>query len=345
MSENQKVSRGSKRKLTYFVAFIVLLFGGLSAGWYWASGKLDERAKMLAANLASQGKNLDCINQEVRGYPFRLGVFCDGVTFDDASAGVNISGKGFRSAAQLYRPGHFVAELDSPYDVVVPGLAPLTIDWNNLKSSSNIGTSGFKRLSVVADQISVSANDFGQRDLLGSVQELQFHSRISQENDGKDMDIALSADQWQIDDNEANLIESVSFRIDGQLNDGVAIVQSGQTLLDVLKANGGRADLKGFVFSTKSGGMLKVSGPIEISRSGFLSGALSLDIENPQKLINYATSVFPPIASDLENVSQYLEAFADRSNNKIAIKDLKIQIKDGNIFVGFLQVGEIPRLF
>ena len=90
MSENQKVSRGSKRKHTYFVAFIVLLFGGLSAGWYWASGKLDERAKMLAANLASQGKNLDCINQEVRGYPFRLGVFCDGVTFDDASAGAII---------------------------------------------------------------------------------------------------------------------------------------------------------------------------------------------------------------------------------------------------------------
>lgn len=345
MSENQSASRGSKRKFTYFVGLIILLFAGFSAGWYWASGKLDEQVALVTSNLALEGKNLDCVNREVRGYPFRIGVFCEGVSFDQPAAGIKVSGKAFRSAAQLYRPGHFIAELDSPYEVLAPGLAPLTVDWENLKASSNIGTGGIKRISIVADKLFVSANDFGTRDLLGSVDQLQLHARASEENDGRDLDVALSGDQWKIDDNEANLILPVSFSFDGQMADGVAIVQSGRPLIDVLRDNGGKGELKGFTFSTQNGGMLRISGPIEVSRSGRISGEMVLDIEEPQKLIDYAISVFPPAAADLQNINQYLEAFANRSSGKVAIKDLKVQIKDGDVFFGFLKIGEIPRLF
>ena len=345
MSDNGGLSRGSKRKLTAFVAFLVLLFGGLSIGWYWAAGKLDEQAGLLTADLLKQGRNLECSERSVRGYPFRIGVFCEKIAYADPAAGISVSGQGLRSAAQLYRPGHVVGELVSPYEVVFPGLAPLTIDWENLKSSFNFATSGLRRLSVVADRLAISANDFGQRDLLGSVNELQLHARASDGNDGNDLEVALSGNQWQIDDNEAGVVEPVSFSLDGQVDDGFAMVQSGQPLEMILREKGGRLELSGFEFITNSGGSLRIKGPLEVSRSGKVSGKLSLDLEDPQKLINYVVSVFPPAEQALANTSQYLDAVADKSGDKVRIRDLQIQIRDGDVFLGFIQIGEIPRLF
>ena len=56
-------------------------------------------------------------------------------------------------------------------------------------------------------------------------------------------------------------------------------------------------------------------------------------------------SVFPPAEQALANTSQYLDAVADKSGDKVRIRDLQIQIRDGDVFLGFIQIGEIPRLF
>lgn len=345
MTEQASVPPASKRKFVYFVAIILFLIVALSWGWYWASNRLDKTLSDMAANLQQQGKNLVCENQEVRGYPFRLGVFCDSVTYGDQQNGIEVNGQAFRSAAQLYRPGHMVAEADGPYDISVPGLAPMTLEWSNLKSSGRVGTSGFQRLSVVADQFRISANDFGARDLLGTLEEIQFHARPSPENEESDLDVAFSGNRWVVDDNGLNQIEPIDFSLQMKLGEGLRIIQERTDLRSVLQAQGGSGELREFQVATESGGRLRLSGPLEVSQNGLVSGELTLDLDDPQRLVLYAQSVFPPLAQTLEQYIQYLEAFAQKSDGKIKIRDLKLAIKDGKVFLGFFEIGQIPRLF
>ncbi len=345
MTEQVSVPPASKRKVGYFIGFILFLIVGLSAGWYWASGKLDQTVTDISANLKRGGKELVCANQMVRGYPFRIGVFCDSVTYEDPTSGVKVSGNGVRSAAQLYKPGHVVAEIDAPFDLSIPGLAPMTLDWRLLKSSGKVNTSGFQRVSIIADDFKISANDFGERDLLGSLSQLQFHARPSPKDAQNDLDVAFSGDQWIIDDNGANQNEPIAFSPQMDLENGLRIIQTRQDLLSVLRANGGAAELKEFMIRTDSGGRILVSGPLQLSQEGLVSGNLVLELDDPQQLVLYSQSVFPPLAESLEKYSQYLEAFASKSSGKVKIRDLKISIKEGKIFLGFFEIGQIPRLF
>ena len=345
LEQSVSLSSGSKRKLTAFVAFMVLLIAALSAGWYWAAGKLDETLTGFAGQLEKSGKTFKCDNQQVNGYPFRIGVFCDKVDFADPSAGVSVSGPAFRSAAQLYRPGHVVAELDGPYNVSVPGFAPLSLDWSNLKSSSKLDTGGFQRLSLVADELTIAANDFGQLDLLGSLSQLQFHARPDPKAEETDLDVAFSGDQWKINDGGAGLIEPVSFNFQAQIANGLKMIREGQDLIWALQHNGGKAMLSDFTFSTQGGGSLKVSGPLEVNDSGIVSGELVFNIDDPKNLMNYAGSVFPPAATALSDIVHYLDAVAEKTDGKARIKDLKVVIKDGKVILGFFEIADIPRLF
>lgn len=345
MTEQAHIPPASRRKVGFFIGFILFLILALSGGWYWASTKLDESVTNFTTQLQRDGKVLECTNQDVRGYPFRLGLHCDKLAFADPVGGITISGNALRSAAQLYRPGHMIAEIDSPYDVSAPGLVPLTLDWSNLKSSANVGTDGFQRISIVADQLKISANDFGDRDLLGSLEQLQLHARPVPETARANLDLAISGDKWVVDDNGANLIEPVSFNLQVKLKDGLRIIESGNDLLTFIKNEGGEGELTDLTLSTQSGGRVAATGPLSIDNQGLVSGELTLEFDDPQKLVTYAQSIFPPLADSLSQSVQYLEAFAQNTDGGIKVRDLKISIRQGKIFLGFFEIGEVPRLF
>ena len=344
MSEHPALSRRSKGKISLIIAVIALLAIGLSVAWYWAAGKLDETVTGFAQTLQNDGKVLKCGEQNVAGYPFRIGVFCTNLVYTDPVSGVAVAGGALRSAAQLYRPGHVVAELDSPFDVTLPGLAPLTLDWSNLKTSSKVTTQGPQRISIVVDALGISANDFGDRDLLATMNELQLHGRPGAD-DPASLDVALSADQWLVDDNGAGIVEPVDFRFAGRLADGFANLQEGSDLMAVLKSRGGEGRLDNFTLTTNSGGMLNISGPLSIDPKGRLSGELTINAEDPEKLVNYVSTVFPPAGSALANTAQYLQAFARQEGGKAVIRDFKLSIRKGKVIAGFFEIGELPRLF
>lgn len=344
MSEHPALTKRSKGKIGLILAVIAVLVIGLSAAWYWAAGKLDASLSGVAANLEKDGKVLKCAEQTVAGYPFRIGVFCKNVVFTDPVSGVSVAGGALRSAAQLYRPGHVVAELDSPYDVTLPGLAPLTIDWSNLKTSTNVSSSGLQRVSLVVDGLGVSANDFGDRDLLARMNELQLHARPG-EADARSLDVALSADEWLVDDNGAGIVEPIALNFAGNLEEGFAALQAGADLIEQFRQQGGAGRLDDFTVTTRSGGRLSVSGPLSVDRKGRLSGQLTINAEDPEKIVAYVASVFPPAAAALGNTTQYLEAFARREGGKAIIRDFKLTIDKGKVIAGFFEVGKLPRLF
>jgi hypothetical protein len=333
----------SGRKAVYFIIFMLALIGLVSAGWYWAAQKLDRAALQYSEALQSQGKVLKCEGQRVVGYPFRLGIFCDDLIYGDPVSGTTIHTGAIRSAAQLYNPGHLVGEADSPFDLTLPGLAPLTLDWANLQASSKIGTNGLQRVSVVSDKLDILANDAGMRSLLASISHLETHIRPGK--DEGSLELALSAKDWQINDGGSGTIEPVRVQLGGVIDGLLGALQNGIDVAGLVRVNGANGRISMFELETGTGGLVRMSGPISVDRGGRVSGELSIDVIDPEKLVNYAWKVFPPAGDALANVNEYLQAFANSNGGKVEIRDFKVILKDGEVFAGFFKIGEIPRLF
>ena len=353
MTENKADSKMRKQgslmgKFWLMVAVIVLLVAGLCGAWYYGANRLEQEIASLKQHLSDGGVAAGCEGQEIRGFPFRLGVFCDTFFYADPVNGVTVSGNAIRSAAQLYRPGHVVSETDGPLKVSAPGLVPLLLEWEKLRSSVRVSMSGLRRTSLVAEDIRVSADDLGLVDLLGTMQGLQLHFLAGDENGGnapQDLVASAAIERWQIDDGGMGQIQPVNFSLLMTVRDGLAMAMSGQDLMVILRSRGGEAELAGIEFSTGDGGRLRASGPLQLGRNGKLSGELELDLDDPQKLVDYAASVFPPARDMLANVASYLEAFSANTGGRTQIRGLKLTLRDNKVLLGFIELAELPRLY
>ena len=353
MTENKADSKMRKQgslmgKFWLMVAVIVLLVAGLCGAWYYGANRLEQEIASLKQHLSDGGVAAGCEGQEIRGFPFRLGVFCDTFFYADPVNGVTVSGNAIRSAAQLYRPGHVVSETDGPLKVSAPGLVPLLLEWEKLRSSVRVSMSGLRRTSLVAEDIRVSADDLGLVDLLGTMQGLQLHFLAGDENGGnapQDLVASAAIESWQIDDGGMGQIQPVNFSLLMTVRDGLAMAVSGQDPMVILRSRGGEAELAGIEFSTGDGGRLRASGPLQLGRNGKLSGELELDLDDPQKLVDYAASVFPPAREMLGNVASYLEAFSANTGGRTQVRGLKLTLRDNKVLLGFIELAELPRFY
>src|SRR5690606_39363088 len=71
------------RRIMWLAIFIVVLFGGYSAAWFYVGGLLQDQVKVVLAEAGKKGVSMECANPTARGYPFRIGLFCDSVGFDN----------------------------------------------------------------------------------------------------------------------------------------------------------------------------------------------------------------------------------------------------------------------
>ena len=77
MPSSDATTPNYSRRIILLAVFIVVLFGGYSLGWFYVADRVREKIDTIVANLDKAGIAVDCANAEVRGYPFRIGVFCD----------------------------------------------------------------------------------------------------------------------------------------------------------------------------------------------------------------------------------------------------------------------------
>src|SRR5262245_57806709 len=124
MSSSKVAKRSYAVRFLWFLVFVAILFGLYSAGWFYLANRLKAQAEATIAALSTGGATADCASLEVRGYPFRLGLFCDSLGYDDGAGNIVVTAGSLRSAAQVYRPRNIEAELDSPLRTAVPGLPP-----------------------------------------------------------------------------------------------------------------------------------------------------------------------------------------------------------------------------
>ena len=142
-----QTSTSSSRKFGWLATAIVAGCVLWTIGWFLVASRIEARLPETLAAITGVNAKAGCENAEVRGYPFRFGLFCQTLSYARASDGVTAISGALRSAAQFYRPGHVVAEIDGPLAVTAPGL-DARVDWQSLQTSVQATTDGVSRGSV-----------------------------------------------------------------------------------------------------------------------------------------------------------------------------------------------------
>ncbi len=241
------------RRILWLGAFVVLLFGGYSAGWLYFADLLRKQTSAAIARMNTGEVSAECAAPAVRGYPFRLGVWCDGVAFSDASRGIHVTAGGFRSAGQVYDLTHLVAELDGPASIDLPDAAPLALDWRRLRASVRLATPLPERLSVESTALTASLQSGAP---LASLASFEAHMRPN----AGDLDLAARFEGLEFA-GEAAVDEACGALRPGRplVTGGVALAESG---VESLRGQSGTMRL--LELSSGPGTGLALSGPFSI---------------------------------------------------------------------------------
>jgi hypothetical protein len=183
------------RKFLWLAAGIVFVGGLYSAGWFLAADQIQKRLTAYLTKGQAIGFSGECAEMEVRGFPFRLGLFCDKVRLDDTRRGASASFGALRTAAQVYQPGRAVLELDGPAEIRVSPGVTISADWTLLRASVAATLSGIDRTSLAYDNLTGTARSPLTGKGLGFGAS---HGELHLRQNGGNLDAALSIEKLDL---------------------------------------------------------------------------------------------------------------------------------------------------
>lgn len=326
MTSSQNAGSKFGRRIVWLGVFVVVLVAAYTAAWFYAAGKFEQAAKQAIADLNRDDVSVKCANPSARGFPFRLGLFCDSVVAADNRQGANLTAGAFRSAAQIYNPWHIVGELDSPARVEAPGLGAIELDWDLLHASTRLAEPLPDRSSLEARKISAKREGAA----LFAADNMQAHMRPN----GPDLDLALSFDALALDKAlvDGRDLPAISGTADVTVKDGVALLVSGEKGL-----RGRSGTIRGLTLSTGADAGFSLSGDFAVDQEGLLDAQFQLAIRNTSALAKAAEQAFPEARDNIRTASSGLTLLGQNPT-------MPLRIVKGRATLGFIPLGRIPPL-
>jgi hypothetical protein len=315
------------RRILWLAAFVVILFGGYSAGWFYLADQLATRAKAMIADANRDGVTVECDNPIARGFPFRLGVFCDRVAYGNAAEAVGLTAGNLRTAGQIYDPMRFIAELDGPAMVATPRNGSLKIDWEKLRASVRWARPLPERVSVEGGGVAATT---ATGTPLATIGAFEAHMRPN----GQDLDLASSFEGLALDPAlvEGRTLPAFSGESDLTINGGVDL--RGIRIEDLRGRSG---TIRNASLSLGGNSGFTVSGTFSIGEDGLIDADLKVTVRDPNGLSAVLAEAFPEKRRDIRNVSS---ALTFMGNNPT----LPLLIERGEAKLAFFKLGDIPPI-
>ncbi|MDQ0321633.1 hypothetical protein QO002_003771 [Pararhizobium capsulatum DSM 1112] len=323
------------RRLTIAVVAVVIVYCG---AWFIAAQQIESRLQRFFDQTRAGGFSAECSDMDVRGFPFRIGVFCDKVRLDDTAFAASASFGELRSAAQVYQPGHAILELDGPAEVrISPGLT-VSADWSLLHASVNAGFSGVNRFSATYDQMKATA----MLPLTGDRLDLAAsHGETHLRRNGPDLDVAANVEALDVRvDDDPSLLPPTAAAVDLTLFDRADLVEMKPVNPHFLR--GSKGELRNLTLDFGGGMVGTASGPFSIDDKGLISGEFKVTIKEIANLRPLLVKAFPDEKSvtNINNTANMLRALNDGGDEAT----VKIDVRDGNAWLAFFPLGELPVL-
>ncbi|MFC5586215.1 DUF2125 domain-containing protein [Nitratireductor kimnyeongensis] len=328
MPSRKRAGRSFSRRFILFALFIVLAILAYTGAWFYAADTLERRTITAIENLNVGPQRANCEEPTARGYPFRIGLFCRSVFYEDAKNGVSISAGAFRSAAQIYQPMRTVGELDGPARIATPYLPAIEAGWENMRVSARLTASLPERISSEAKNVVLTLDD-ESRQPIARAETLQAHAR----QNGNDLDIALISEALTIDSGLTN--GSVIPAFNGEL---LVTVDNGVSLAGFdapgLRGRSGTIEKLSLKIAGEEAGLI-LKGPIHIADNGLIDAELRVTVNEPRKIAQLVGEILPEKRDEIAGITAGLA-------NLGTAPTLPVNIRQGRVFVGFLPLGSIP---
>ena len=332
-TSSDKAASAPSRRILWLAVFIVAAIVAYSGLWFYLAHQLETRSTLLISDLANRDVDAECEAMQVRGYPFRLGVFCDAVSADDRRNRAALSAGSFRSAAQVYRPNHIVSELDGPVTMTAGNGSNATVDWQTLQSSAVFGLSGLSRASLQSSGPTATLTPAGTADAVN---------------------IAAESAEFHIRQHDADLDAAVLFAAATLGGTGIALpaidfeakltLADRAWLLSVGQGNGQNpwrnlsASLNALTADLGDGATLTIDGPFSIDGNGYLTGKFDLEISGGDAWQTALENAVPADAGATANAAAIIGSMIGAQGTLT----LPVNIERGRITVGFLTLGQLP---
>ena len=330
---------------------IAALGFGWNYAWRYAAQRLDTETTRLIAQSNDAGREIECDKRRVEGYPFRVGIFCDRLALYAERNGLSVKSGAFRSAAQFYRPGQIIAELDGPLAANLPGAGNYAADWNSMRASVNVSLSGLRRISIAANKLNLTGNDTAiqpasSSSLKADAESIELHLRPAEEEGHDDsVDLAFLADNLKVESADLLPLPAIGIGADLRLDGMKSQLRPGFDIWRHLRANGVAGQIRHVQFMPVEGGNVTISGPFDIGQDGIVNATLDIAVADARSITALLKTMFPGQNDMWDQLHQGFAVLAASKGGDSNSRSVKVTIDRGQIFLGFFPVGEIPPLF
>ncbi len=330
MTSSEASRPKGSRKFLWLTVFIVLLFGGYSAGWFYVADRLKAEVVSSVARMNRGDIRVECDNPQVGGFPFRIGVSCDHLGYEDGARQLQASAGGFRSLAQVYQPTRALAELDGPLHVSAPGLGSIRLDWDRLRASVRIARPLPERVSVEAEGLTGTSDASGAAAvLLFSADKTDGHLRPN----GTDIDWAGSFAGLTIDPRvvDGRILPRMDGSGEATVKNGVALLRSRPKSL-----RGQAVDIAALDLASGDAGV-SISGPVSVAEDGLIDADLVVTVRDPMAVADVLATAFPEQKGPIQQGFMGLALLGSEPS-------MPLKIVRGKATLGFIPLGEIRPL-
>ncbi|TIS56403.1 MAG: DUF2125 domain-containing protein [Mesorhizobium sp.] len=317
-----------RRRLFWLAAVIVVLFGVYSAGWFYLSDRIKSEADKAVAALDNDGIKAGCINLVVSGYPLSFAVSCDSLAYQDDARNIAASTGSFNAVAQITQPLSPAADLRGPLRTSVPGMAPLWIDWDNLRGDMKLSWPLPRRISLKAEGLS------GQTDPVddGDPVELFYARNAAGElrPSGQDVDYAGSFADLEIDADAigGRVLPPLDGSGEATLKNGVALVRT-----QVKSLRGQAIDIRKLDLSSGTA-RVTVSGPVSVDADGLINADLTIRLKDPKAVAAILGTAIPEQKNEIEQGFAGLALLGNEPS-------MPLKVVKGKASLGFIPLGKI----
>ena len=267
MTSSERRKPNYSRRLTWLGVFIVVLFGGYSAAWFYLAAQLEAVAGAAIAGLNHGGTSAECANPTARGFPFRIGLYCDGLRY--ANADEKVGARPPRSARPRRSTIRCTSSPSSTARRAIsgPGGSAITFDWGNLRASVRLA-------DRLPEQLSAEVVNCRRRPRRPDRERWRRSDRRRRicGRTGDDLDLAGSFDGADIDPKLLGGADLPPFEgaADLTIKDGVNLARFGGSL------RGQSGTIRTLSISSGGTAGLSVAGPFSVGADGLLDADLKV---------------------------------------------------------------------
>ena len=312
------------RRIGWLAAAVVVVCTAYTASWFYAAGALETRVAATLAGLNGGGVRAFCEEPEAAGFPFRIGLHCKSVFYENVGDGVSIRAGRLHSTANVYQPFRVLSELDGPAKIILPFTVPLEARWKSLLGSLRLSRPLPERLSFEGVDVEI-AEDENQKPLL-SLGDIQFHARQRQ----MDLEAAVSFRDLAAGAEIAPSLPPLEGRALLLVKDGVSLAESRLQSL-----RGKSATIEEMVVGVvgQAAGF-SASGPVSVGNDGLVDAELAVRIDDPAAVADIMARNFPDEREQIMAAAGMLKGLGNTP--------LQIRVVRGRAFLGFIPLGQIP---